>query len=111
MLNACDFFFFFWIGRRIVRYRYVGRYRTPARLGRAALTVRRRFSAVKACFRLARARRSRAFAIRGGVQCYLSRMTSAKFTRRGKTRVGGVKVYIVSRGITRQFLKFHKKIL
>lgn len=80
-------------------YRYIGRYRTPSRLGRTALTVRRRNSAVSACFRLARKRRQRAFAIRGGVQCYLSSTTSAKFTRRGKTRLGGLKVYLVSKGL------------
>jgi len=95
MRNVCRWFS---IGRRRARYRYVGRYRSPSGLGRPARTVRRRSYAVSACFRLARARRSRAFAIRGGVQCYLSSMTTAKFTRRGRTRVGGLKVYVVSRG-------------
>ena len=85
------------LGRRVY-YRYIGRFKIPSRLGRAARTVTRPAYAVRACFRLARARQSRAFAIRRGVQCYLSSMTSAKFTTRGKTTVGGLKVYIVSKG-------------
>lgn len=80
---------------------YVGRYRAPPKLGRAVRTFRRRFTAAKLCFRLARARRARAFALRagrGGVQCYLSKMTTVKFTRLGKTRLGGLKVYVLRRG-------------
>ena len=85
------------LGRRFVP-KYIGRYRTPRRLGRAVLTFRRRSSALRNCYRLARARRARAFAVRAGVSCYLSKMTSVKFTRLGKTQVGGLKVYVIRRG-------------
>ena len=85
------------LGRRFVP-KYIGRYRTPRRLGRAVRTFRRRSSALRNCYRLARARRARAFAVRAGVSCYLSKMTSVKFTRLGKTRVGGLKVYVIRRG-------------
>ncbi|PFX29697.1 hypothetical protein AWC38_SpisGene5540 [Stylophora pistillata] len=81
--------------------RYIGRYRTPRRLGRAVRIFRRRSSTLRECYRLARARRARAFAIRAGVSCYLSKMTSVKFTRRGRTRVGGLKVYVIRKGTSR----------
>ena len=82
-------------------YQYIGRYRIPSRLGRADITVGRRFNAVKTCFRLAQAKRAQAFAIRAvrtGTQCYLSRLTSTRFTRGGRTPLGGLKVYVMSRG-------------
>lgn len=93
---------------------YVGRYRAPPRIGRAVRTFRRRFTAAKSCFRLAVAQRARAFALRTGrrgVQCYLSKMTTVKFTRLGKTRLGGLKVYVLRRGdfLLKRFSEYQYK--
>ena len=69
-------------------YRYIGLYRPPPgrMLGRPIRTYKSRLFARKRCEKIAKYGRYRAYALRYGRYCYVTRLTSRKFTRYGRSR-------------------------
>ena len=88
-------------GRR--PYRFIGTYKVPPRkyLGRAIPIKNPTYGRI-ICERIARRGRYRAFAVRGGRQCFVSRTSPRKFMIYGRTRSRkpgrSIKVYIRPRG-------------
>ncbi|XP_020622485.1 collagen alpha-1(XXI) chain-like [Orbicella faveolata] len=88
-------------GRR--PYRFIGTYKVPPRkyLGRAIPIKNPTYGRI-ICERIARRGRYRAFAVRGGRQCFVSRSSPRKFMVYGRTRSRkpgrSIRVYIRSRG-------------
>lgn len=85
-------------------YRYIGLYRpAPGRaLGRPIRKYRSRLFARRKCEKIARSGRYRAYALRYGRYCYVTRLTSRKFTRYGRSRTrrpGALKVFIRTSGM------------